>query len=366
MKIALITIHNANNYGAGLQAYATKKVLSEYGKVTTINYNNRHLSRHLDLLRFEFSIRGLKMLTHDIIRLPYRYKAVKKFKAFINENMNLTKKLSSDELMHGKADSFDVYVCGSDQIWNPEIVSKERKINTIFFLEFAQKGAKKLSYASSIGHHIYNDIEKKEVSKLLDDFNLITVRESDGVKKIEEIFPNRKIHQALDPTLLLSKEEWLKTFNIKLKEPREKYILVYSVPRTRLIKQAIDFYADKLNMKVIAIDQMFFPISKQIDHHIRDAGPREFIELYANASFIITDSFHGTCFAVNFGKPFVSIAPGNRTNRIDSLLTILNINERLIKSVDELKNASLNISDNKILKKLRDKQKTLIEKYIYA
>ena len=213
MKIALITIHNANNYGAVLQAYATKKVLSQYGEVSTIDYDNRFLAHHLDLIRFAPSVHGMKMLIHDLLRLPSRVRAVKRFRTFVNENMNLSKKLSADELIKGKAGEFEVYVCGSDQIWNPSIVNPDNRIDPIFFLSFAPKEAKKISYASSIGHHHFNDEEKEEVRNLLEDFTTISTRESDGVVKLQEILPDREINHVLDPTLLLSKEEWLKKIN---------------------------------------------------------------------------------------------------------------------------------------------------------
>lgn len=166
MKIALITIHKANNYGAILQAFATKRVLSKFGEVSTIDYDNRYLNHHLDIFRFDLSVHGIKMFIHDILRLKYRIKAINRFKKFIKNNMNLTKTLTAEQLAQGGAKDFDIYVCGSDQIWNPEIVSQDKTIDSIFFLSFANKNAKKLSYASSIGHHNFNDLEKKEIAKV--------------------------------------------------------------------------------------------------------------------------------------------------------------------------------------------------------
>jgi len=282
--------------------------------------------------------------------------------------MNLTEKLTSDELMQGKAGEFDIYVCGSDQIWNPEIISENRTIDPIYFLSFAGKKAKKISYASSVGHHNYTNKEKEEVANLLEDFELITTRENDGIKKLQEILPNRAIYHVLDPTLLLSKEEWLRALNIEIKEPKEKYILVYSVPRTELIKKAIDYYAKKLNMKVVAIDQMLFSLSKKVDEHIKDAGPKEFIELFSNASFVITDSFHGTCFAVNFGKPFVSMFIGEKTNRVISLLDLFNIDNRIVNDENEFEKINLSLDDiliQKNLKKQREECLFLLSKSIY-
>ncbi|QOX78541.1 polysaccharide pyruvyl transferase family protein [Trichlorobacter lovleyi] len=366
MKIALITIHRTANYGAVLQAYATKLVLSRYGEVSTIDYDNRHLAHHLDLIRFDVSLRGIMMLAHDILRFPYRINAVSKFRKFIRENMNLTLKLTSKELLEGKAGDFDAYVCGSDQIWNPEIVSSDTKIDPIYFLSFAPKCRKKISYASSIGHHHYSDDEKQEVRKLLDDFEMISTRENDGVKKLAEVFPGREIHHVLDPTLILSKEEWLEAFNFKSQKQKEKYILVYSVPRTELIIKAVDFFAKKLGFKVVAIDPMLFPLTN-VDKHIRTAGPKEFIELYANAEFVITDSFHGTCFAVNLGKPFVAVSPGSRANRIISLLTLLGINERLVTTESEFESISLILDIESVSTKLghaRNKSKNILAGYI--
>lgn len=356
MKIALLTIHRSANYGAVLQAYTTKKILSKYGEVSIIDYDNRFLAHHIDLIRFEPTKRGMLMLAHDLLRLPYRISTVKKFRRFFSDNFNLTPKLTAEELMAGKADNFDVYVCGSDQIWNPEIVSAEKCIDPIFFLSFAPEGSKKLSYASSTGHHHYTNTEKKDVKELLQDFSMISTRESDGVEKLKEILPDREIQHVLDPTLLLSKEEWLESLEINSTEPKEKYILVYSVPRTELIKKAVEYFAKKLNMKVVAIDQMLFPLT-QVDEHVRDAGPKEFVELFANASFVITDSFHGTCFAVNFGKPFVSVSAGKRTNRIISLLSLLDIDERLVNDVTEFENIKPEINSKIILEKLNSARK---------
>ena len=119
MKIALITIHRVTNYGAILQAYATKVVLSKYGDVSTIDYCNDHLSKHMDLVRFESSGHGIKKLIHDLLNLPRRIQIIRKFRKFLDDRMNLTEGFTRQDLEAGRCDDFDVYVCGSDQIWNP-------------------------------------------------------------------------------------------------------------------------------------------------------------------------------------------------------------------------------------------------------
>ena len=342
MKIALITIHNVTNYGAILQAYATKVVLSRYGEVNTINYSPGHLAKHMNLVRFERSIHGFKKLIHDLLNLPRRLQVIKKFRGLLVEKMGLTEELTREALEIGKADGFDVYVCGSDQIWNPYTVNENGILDPIFFLSFVKVDNIKISYASSIGHHQYSEEEKVTVKRLLEGFKRISVREKDGQAKLKEIFPEREIHHVVDPTLLLSKEEWFNEFDIVEESNSEKYILVYSVPRTVLLRKAIEYFSKKLGLKVVSIDKMLYSM-KHVDNHINNAGPKDYLRLFANASFIITDSFHGTCFSVNFKKPFACIAANIRVNRQESLLSLLGIKERIMYKEEDFSRLNLNL-----------------------
>jgi len=333
MKIALITIHYHNNYGAVLQAFATKKILSQYGEVETINYFNPHLQYELDLIRFKPSIHAIKMVIHDIFRLKDRNRVIKKFKKFIESKMNLSKLVTRHDIENGAIGYFDVYVCGSDQIWNASLnFNKNGEPDSIYFLNFADKKAKKISYASSMGQHYrLTDSQQEKIKDLLKDFITISVRESDAQGVLSQLL-GREVFHVLDPTLLLSKEEWLEALEIdkNYKSQKEDYILVYSVSKTPLIKKAVESFVSKLGNKVVIIDQAFKPFINT-NLHIRDAGPIEFIELFANARLVITDSFHGTCFSINFKKPFVAVSPvWHGGNRIESLLNLLGLKERLL------------------------------------
>lgn len=340
MKIGLITIVHVPNYGAVLQAYASHKFLSRYGTVQIINYKNKFLDGKLKLFRFENSIHGIKMFIHDVTRYKYNKEIIRKFKHFITNNLSLTRDITYEDLINDSFPNYDVYICGSDQIWNPEIVTHDRRIDPAYFLAFAPEKAKKISFASSIGNYNFSEQEKKYLRKLLDDFSFISVREKDGVEKISRIIPEKKIFHLQDPTLLLTKNEWLESFNIVENKYVEKYILVYSVQRTELVKNTVKYFSDKLKLKIIIIDKMFIPLVKA-DIHIRDAGPVDFVELIANASFIITDSFHGTCFAINFNIPFVAVAPGSKVNRIKSLMSVLGVKNRIVEGEKDLSNVPL-------------------------
>ncbi len=329
MKIALITIHKVTNYGAILQAFATTKVLSRYGEVKTLDYQNKYLTSHLHLMRFKPSVKGIKMLIHDILNFQNRSRLTSKFNKFIREQFDLSVALTSEELIMGNAGYFDVYICGSDQIWNPKIISPTNTIDPIYFLTFAREGAIKISYASSMGNYSFSDIEQQELRQLLQNFHSISIREKEGKNLLDMVFPDKEIRQVVDPTLLLSRTDWLTTFQITDTPLQKPYILIYSVPRTQLIRRAITFFKEKLKLPVIAIDKMLIPM-KNVDQSVRSAGPREFINLYANASFVITDSFHGTCFSVNFETPFICIPATIKANRQEGLLAALGLKDRIV------------------------------------
>lgn len=340
MKIALITIHNVGNYGAVLQAFATKQILSRYGEVETINYFNPCLPGQLDLIRFEPSIHGIKIMIHDILRLKDRKKVVRKFKKFIESNMTLSKLVTRHEIENGAInDYFDAYVCGSDQIWNPQLVSKDKELEPVYFLNFASKKAKKISYASSMGgHYRLKNSEKEKIRNLLTDFTAISVRESETQEMLSQLL-EREVFHVLDPTLLLSKEEWFEALKIdkNYRSQKEDFILVYRVAKDPLLRKVVESFVKKLgNKKVVVLDQAFRPFING-DIHIRDAGPIEFIELFSNASFVITNSFHGVCFSINFKKPFAPVWGGKGGNRIGSFLKLFDLKDRLINDEQNIK-----------------------------
>lgn len=348
MKILLVTIHNAVNYGAVLQTFAMKKILENYGEVEVLNYDNKHISIDFQLIRVKLSIHGFLGLMKDIFRIIPRKKVLTKFNDFLNKNFKLTELVDKNTI--NKIKKFDIYVAGSDQIWNPKCVSENSTLDSIYFLSFAPANSNKTSYASSFGSYIFNTSEEENIKDLLKDFHTISVREIGSKNYLENIL-NREISHVLDPTLLLNKEQWINSFGLKEKKEKEKYILIYSVPKTKLIEKVAKYIKEKLNLKIIAIDQGLTTVAT-VDKQIRDAGPIEYLDLFLNAEFIITDSFHGTCFSLNFNKNFISVAPGIHSNRIESLLTLVGLKSQLVTNENDLHNISNNLFYDKINMKI--------------
>ncbi|AKA39326.1 polysaccharide pyruvyl transferase family protein [Yersinia ruckeri] len=358
MKIGIITIHNVSNYGAVLQSYALKEIISKRHVVFIIDYDNRHVSKSLDIIRIGYDFHSFLGAGKDILRLFPRVRVIKKFNKFIKENMNLI------DFQSNKLNCLDVLISGSDQIWNPLCVSKNKEIIPEYFLSFANDNQKKISYASSCGSYIYNDKEKVIIKQLLSSYSNISVREYETSTYLDCLLGTPVSH-VLDPTLLLKKDEWLSKLKIKKEEVSEnkKYILLYVIKKTDLLKKVVAKIKKDLGLKVILVNQGLF-FDSVVDSHIRDAGPVDFISYVNNASFIITDSFHGTTFSIIFNKPFVSVSPGKNINRISSLLAKLHLESRIVYDLDEIENITYDIDFDDVNERLNLERKKSID-FIY-
>ncbi len=339
MKIALITIHKANNYGALLQAFALQQTLTKFGNVDLIDYENQYLSMSLDPVRLSFTLHGFLGIGKDLCRLLPRYRLIKKFRQFIAQHFMMTAPFTQDELYSNKLPGYDYYIVGSDQVWNAACVNREGILDPIYFLEFAPAGSNKISYASSIGGYVYSEQERLEVKEYLNSFSAVSVREKNTQQYLTKL-GLEMVEHVLDPTLLLDKSQWETLFDTKTSS--ERYILLYTVPKVSLVRLAVDYFSKLLGIKVIAIDQGL-TTGAHTNKHIQDAGPEDFLTLFAGAEFIITDSFHGVCFSINFERPFVALSPGVHANRVESLLALMGLSAQYASNESDFAAISVNV-----------------------
>ncbi|MGR3268964.1 polysaccharide pyruvyl transferase family protein [Vibrio vulnificus] len=356
MKVGIITIHNVSNYGAVLQAFALKETVCRRHECYIIDFDNPHVSKSLKHIRLGLTFHAFLGMGKDILRILPRSRVIPKFKRFIFQKMNLV------ELNSLEISEMNVFISGSDQIWNPACVSPEKKFVSQYFLSFAEHSQKKISYASSCGAYEFNNDEVKELKRYLSSYKSLAVRE----KKTSEFLSNtlnRNVSHVLDPTLLLTKKEWLDKISDNSYRTGD-YILVYVIKKTQLLKDTIRKIKSRLNMRVILVEQGLY-FDSIIDEHIRDAGPEDFISLVNNAKFIITDSFHGTTFSVIFNKPFCSVSPGANVNRISSLLNTIGLENRIIHDHENIDNISLDM-DFEEVNKLLFSQIEKSKEYLYS
>lgn len=325
-KISLITIFDNPNFGTYLQALALGVVLERFNtKVEIVHYERpawhvysefRTKTRFLDILRiFKAYIRGHKGITQ-----PYECRK------FVSRFLSITPTYYSYDDLVKNPPIADKYLTGSDQVWN---TIHNHGLDKSFYLGFVSTDKPKYAYAASIGMDHIPDEYKKETKELLSQYSNITVREKTSVKLLREIGINSSL--VLDPTLLLSAEEWRKYMSTKFKYS-EPYVLIYSVESKErgceVLKIAREV-ARELFCKVVEVS--YFGPDKKIegcDDYYFYATPDMFLSLVANARFIVGSSFHVTAFSINFNKQFITVAPDRFSSRIDSLLTLTGLMDR--------------------------------------
>lgn len=335
-KVGIITIHSDLNYGAFLQAFALTSFLRDNGySAKIIDY--RKIPNSPRIYKFPLNI------AYKLYNLPRLYR----YRKFIEPLLSKTRYNSLSELNSFNED-FNVLISGSDQIWNP-ICGGLNKLNPAYFLAFASNlKYKKISYGSSIGSYIYNEQERVYVKKWLDEYTHLSTRETSGAMQLES-FLDKRVKVVLDPTLLLTKDKWLK-YASKV-QIHDDYVLVYYIDELDEVVDYARIVADKYGLKVALITNMSRNHPK-VDIKIPHCGPAQFLWLFANATYIVTNSFHGTAFAVNFNKDFVSVIKRNSPQRAQTLLNNVGLSNRLLTTIDELDNLSYHVDFNDANKKL--------------
>ena len=322
-KVGIVTFHQALNYGAKLQAYALQNFLEDNG----IDNDIIDYTCHFMYTRLIRPIRvGNKNKIKSFIRslVTMRQTGIDRRKSveFRNKYMKLSRPFDADNIK-GASDEYSAFVTGSDQVWNPVCVG----FDPVYFLDFA-KSQQKYSYAASIAVEELPEDKKSEYKKRLSDFQAFSVREKSAARIIGELL-GREAEVNIDPTLLLTKQQWDKISKPVINEP---YIFLFNVRKSvRLID-----YAKKLSQKT---GLKIYYLQKERIHKVKGVTyldpvmANEFIGLIKNAEYVCTNSFHGTAFSIIYRKKFaVEIEhQGGRNIRSQELISQLGIKNHEIK-----------------------------------
>ena len=327
MNIDIHTLHDANNYGSLCQAVATRLVFARYGRARLVNYRNRHVSRHLRTVRTGLSPRDMLRTGKDLLRLSSRKRAMARFRDFLAQHGNLTPPLYDGVDVARATRDADVLVAGSDQIWNPPCVTGFDHFDPVYLLAMGPPRARRIAYASSRGAYRYNAMQAQRLHRHLAKFYALSVRERDTAEYFARLL-DRPVETVLDPTLLLDQKEW-RALASPLPELPSAYVLAYLFDKTPRAVRALDKVRRALMLPVVVLDQDL-RAGVPCDWHIRDAGPAEFLSAFAGAAYVVSDSFHGACFATNFGKPLLPLARPGRSNRVETLLDTVGGRARLV------------------------------------
>lgn len=345
MKIGLITFHFAYNYGAVLQAWAMQIFLETQGhdvdiidyrpyyhterygvtrslRATARNLNNLYPHKYLRIAR---GILGTVIENIQLYSLRKRKRDL--FESFINEKLNTTQTCHNLQDLEQISDDFDVLIAGSDQIWNSHLTN--HTFDDAYFLQFGKLDTKRIIYATSIGETTPS-LCSEHVKKMNFRLNAISCREAkDAV--VLQLGLQDKVDCVPDPTILLESSlyDQLGIHNVD----SSGYVLLYILTPNAMLEQKAELLVDE-GRKVISISPI--KVNAKGVETVYPVSPTKFLSMIANADFILTNSFHGTSFSIIFERPFAVGIHGKRNERLENLLSMVGLKERLVSTMNDL------------------------------
>lgn len=324
------------NYGLALQCFATIQILNSLGYEGQIIKLSGSLIKGRDVRFKKAIIMAFRMLMHPTYAFKRKKTNNNDNSKLSNETLNLFDKFYSSEIkpvylserkLKKLAHTNDYYkfLCGSDQIW----ITTAFYVDPFYYLAFAPKN-KRIAFSPSFGREYVPNYNIKKIKKYINNIPYLSVRELSGQKLIKDI-TGRNSELLVDPTLALSKNEWIDLLNLKINSNSNiKYVLAYflNVPS----KKALNLL-NKLKQKGYKIITLSYTRDGNWFDKNEAAGPKEFLNYLLNASIVCTDSFHGTAFSINFQKEFYVFereygSADNQSTRLISLLTKCNLLNR--------------------------------------
>lgn len=328
-KIGIITMHRINNYGSVLQAFALQYIIEKMGfDVQLIDYNYPNIfqyTRGVALPKNDWKAKVIKSMSwlHPYNRYDY------KFQDFRNRYFKLSPYYKDFDVIHQKAISYDLYITGSDQVWNPKFT----KGDTTFLLDFAEKNANKISYASSFSCTQLGKEYEATYSELLAQYQAISVREWGGVELVKRLTGQQAVI-TVDPTLLLDDNAWKTVVSKRCRYSKNYillYVLSYSFNPIPYIYDLALYLSKELDLRIVVLGKHPYLSKYKNVESILDAGPLEFLQLIENAVCVVTSSFHGTAFSVNYKKPVYAVVNNkNDDDRISSFLSDVSLDKSII------------------------------------
>lgn len=317
-KIGILTFHNADNLGAVLQAYALQTVLES--KLNTETPNDVEIiDYYCDAVENtkKVSVKSPKALIKALPMKCYYSIKHKGFERFRKNRLRLSQKYGKNSIWEC-ADKYDIFIAGSDQIWNLECSGNDYT----YFLNFVmdsvssfesdkKRNVKLCSYAASIGNYSFSDSEKNDIKAFLKHFDALSVREEKAAELLNGMGLN-PVSLHADPVMLLDRDEWL---NIASKRINKKpYVFVYMIKDDQKLLNEAKAYAQKHGLELIC--------NKSSLKFIQNGSPEDFISWIYYADAIFTNSFHGTAFSLIFNKALsADVRVGDKINtRIHDIL----------------------------------------------
>lgn len=372
MKVGIITWWR-NNYGSILQALALQQKLNQYNDlqyeiICQFGKKSTSVDNVFDKIKSVGLAETRKRVFWKVAFKGLRLRN-KKMQQFVDENLKVSNQQYNE---HDIADSnkyYDTYICGSDQIWNPDLVPTD----SMYWLPFVEKGKNKIAYAPSFGASTVTEKQKEQIKANLSTFKAVSCRENSGARTINQIIGEKKCEAVLDPTMLIERDYWDTISEDKIYD--EKYIFAYMLRGTAAQRKYIEKIARERNLKIVSIPFLDYekidPYDLKFgDYKLWDANPAEFISAIRHAEYVFCDSFHCIVFSILYHRPFFVFpkvgADGkvkkSQISRMTDLLELAEIKNRILLDNEEADldaEIDWNNSDKRIQKARCDSERYL-------
>lgn len=310
MKIGILTLQGASNYGAVLQVLGLSEYLKSIGhEVEVIDFYTPEMYGYYDYHVFSKPI-SLRSIVSKSVRYRQNKAEYTAFESFRKRYLTFTRRCSSYKELESVCGTFDAVICGSDQIWNP--IANGNHNQEYYFAPVDGSKVRKIAYAASFGNIDRAKGLEQDISKWLSDFTAISVRESEAVKFVGSMV-NKTVERVIDPSMLLDAKRY-QMFEKPLDVP-EKYLLTYMLGFNDGMADAVSRASRELDLPIVCLGRKIAD-----GRFVKDIGPAEFLYLYHHAECVMTSSFHGTAFSLLYGKPFVTFGNGGYNSRMETLL----------------------------------------------
>ncbi|MDO2377540.1 polysaccharide pyruvyl transferase family protein [Rhodococcus sp. DMF-1] len=330
-RIGILTRHVYPNYGSLLQCRALEGALASLGAAPHVIDYFPHTDRPLRLaasrLR-ESRVRSsaAKSAVYLAVQTPNMATMSLRFRKFQRRYLTLTPTCEDETGVLSLSDDVDLVLTGSDQVWN----SVHGQLDPVYFLD-GQKPDKKHSYAASFGSNAPSWADAHRVASWLEDFTSVSVRERSAQAALEAMgIPSRV---DVDPVLLHGREYWTE-FSSSYPPVGSRYILVYQLHNTPGFKEKLAAIRRRHNLPVrrVTPDAKMLMENRASDYLV---DPAKFVALFRDASYVVTDSFHGTAFSLAFGRPLYALLPQSNSTRNEDLLASVGLT-RLASALDDV------------------------------
>ncbi|MBE7076191.1 MAG: 4Fe-4S dicluster domain-containing protein [Clostridiales bacterium] len=336
MKVAIVTIYDYFNHGNRLQNYALEKAISKFGyDVETLAVPPKKFYPFFFGMAGVFSFLPVTKRIKNSMKFTKQSLKSKTFCKYSKKNLEKTN------------GNYDCFVIGSDQVWNPKYIIN----NDVSFLKFVD-AEKTVAYAPSFGIETVPEKYQKDFAEGLNHIKYLSSREKEGTEIIKTL-TQKDAEVVVDPTVLLTKEEW-ESFAEPVKKLPEKYILTYFLGKSKAYREEVEKIAKENNLQVINLNAPFDKFHK--------SNPKQFMYLIKNAELVCSNSFHGNVLSIIMEKPFISFVPTHKTrSRIVHLLKNFGLEDRNFEILkkEEYFNADFSFSREKIEKQRAESLKYL-------